>query len=267
MWVPLFGGRTNVAWKGVCGSERFVAKLYSGPARNPLFPNDPDAEARLLQALAGTGLAPRFRAQFETDAGMCNLYDHIPGETWLEGVTEVATLMRGLHALPCPDGLRGAPDGSAALVAQAQAILARCSEAEAVLALRPDGDIAPSGARNLLHSDIVPGNLIRNATGLHLIDWQCPAVGDPCEDIAVFLSPAMQLLYRGSALSEGDKAAFFVGYDAPEITERYHALAPFFHWRTAAYCLWQMQNGREEYAEGLSLERTALQRSVSSIPT
>lgn len=244
-----------------------MVKLYSGPARNPLFPNDPEAEARLLQALAETGVAPKFRARFETEAGVCNLYDHIPGETWVEGVEDVACLMRDLHALPCLDGLRAAADGSAALAVQTRAILARCSAAESLAALEPEGDVAAIGAGCLLHSDIVAGNLIRNATGLHLIDWQCPAVGDPCEDIAVFLSPAMQCLYRGAALAEADVSAFFVAYDAPDIATRYQRLAPFYHWRMAAYCLWQMQNGRADYAEGLALEKAALQRSVSSIPT
>lgn len=266
-WQPLFGGRTNAAWQGKCGTESFVAKLYTGPARNPLFPNDPVAEARLLQVLAPSGRTPIFRAQVKTDAGTCNLYDHIPGDTWQHGVAEVAGLMVNLHALPCPPDLRRAANGSEALRKQGRAILSRCTEAEALQAAEPRGDVAANKVSVLLHSDIVPGNLIRNEAGLHLIDWQCPATGDPCEDIAVFLSPAMQHLYRGETLSPREVSAFFAAYDAPDIAARYHALAPFYHWRMAAYCLWQVQNGRTAYADGLALERAALQRSVNSIPT
>jgi thiamine kinase len=39
----------------------------------------------------------------------------------------------------------------------------------------------------LLHTDVVPGNLILGDKGLQLIDWQCPAIGDPIVDIMMFL--------------------------------------------------------------------------------
>ena len=35
---------------------------------------------------------------------------------------------------------------------------------------------------------------------MRLIDWQCPALGDPAEDIACFLSPAMQVIYGAGPL-------------------------------------------------------------------
>ncbi|MGR3635579.1 MAG: phosphotransferase [Shimia sp.] len=267
MWTPLFGGRTNAAWLGQTSAGDFVAKLYSGAALNPLFPNDPNAESMLLHALADTGHTPVFRAQLTTEAGICNLYDHIPGQTWQDGVSDVARLMRTLHMLPCPDGLRTAPDGAAALASQTLGILSKCDTPGELLSVQPASGPSSSGARCLLHSDIVPGNLIRNGNSLHLIDWQCPAVGDPCEDIAIFLSPAMQHLYRGKVLSRADEASFFEAYAVPDIQKRYQALAPFYHWRMAAYCLWQMQNGRSDYAEGLAMERAAFQRSESSKPT
>lgn len=267
VWTPLFGGRTNAAWLGQTSAGDFVAKLYSGAALNPLFPNDPNAESMLLHALADTGHTPVFRAQLTTEAGICNLYDHIPGQTWQDGVSDVARLMRTLHMLPCPDGLRTAPDGAAALASQTLGILSKCDTPGELLSVQPASGPSSSGARCLLHSDIVPGNLIRNGNSLHLIDWQCPAVGDPCEDIAIFLSPAMQHLYRGKVLSRADEASFFEAYAVPDIQKRYQALAPFYHWRMAAYCLWQMQNGRSDYAEGLAMERAAFQRSESSKPT
>ncbi|TCL01463.1 phosphotransferase family enzyme [Shimia isoporae] len=263
----MFGGRTNTAWKGECGSEAFVAKLYSGPARNPLFPNDPDAERRLLLALADGGNTPVFRAQLQTESGVCNLYDHIPGEIWRDGVTDVARLMADLHAHPCPEGLRTVPDGSDALLKQGQEILSKSSDSPTLEALKPLGHVPASNLRRLLHSDIVPGNLIRNTSGLFLIDWQCPATGDPCEDIAVFLSPAMQFLYRGAPLTEEQIAAFFDAYGHPETATRYRALTPFFHWRMATYCHWQTDNGRTDYGAALTLELEALQRSLNSNPT
>lgn len=263
-WTPLIGGRTNAAWLAQTSAGNVVVKLYSGPARNPLFPNDPKAEAQLLQLLSSSQHTPIFRAKFETDSGACNVYDHIPGDTWQAGTSDVARLMATLHATPCPSNLRQAPDGAADLVIQTQKILALCEETSGLAQAKPTNGPSASGMSCLLHSDIVPGNLIRNDTGLHLIDWQCPATGDPCEDIAIFLSPAMQHLYRGAALSDAEIDAFFTAYERPEITARYDALAPFYHWRMAAYCLWQMQNGRDDYAQGLALERAALQRSANS---
>jgi hypothetical protein len=48
-WEFLSGGRTNSAWRLHLPDGDLVVKLYSGVAENPLFPNAPDAEARLLQ--------------------------------------------------------------------------------------------------------------------------------------------------------------------------------------------------------------------------
>ncbi len=262
-WHPLFGGRTNTAWHGECAEHGdIVLKLYAGPARNPLFPNDPEAEATLLRHLQPTGLSPAFLAGFETDLGTCNVYAHVPGTTWQAGVQSVAALMRKLHGLSAPKGLRRVADGSTALIAQTLEIVGRCEKIPQFLSDLPDEVVPPCGQTALLHSDIVPGNLIQSEDGLHLIDWQCPAVGDPCEDIAVFLSPAMQHIYRGRPLLESDTDGFLSSYGSRAVTERYRRLAPFYHARMAAYCLWQVENDRPAYADGLKLEVAALQRSL-----
>jgi hypothetical protein len=264
-WEALFGGRTNMAWRGHCkGAPDVVLKLYRGAAQNPLFPNDPGAEAKLLCALQANPIAPRFCGSFDSAAGRCNVYEHLPGRVWRTDTSAVATLMRQLHQITPPTDLRRAPDGSAALLAQIDAILARCQHPDAAVADLPGHTIAPSGAQALLHSDIVPGNLIADENTLHLIDWQCPAMGDPCEDIAIFLSPAMQLLYRGKPLSLAETETFLAAYNAPEITARYRQQAPFYHARMLAYCQWQIENGQPEYRAGLPLERAALQRSFSA---
>ena len=49
----------------------------------------------------------------------------------------------------------------------------------------------------------MPGNLILGEKGLRLIDWQCPAIGDPIVDIMMFLSPGMHEIYgSGKAINE-----------------------------------------------------------------
>ena len=39
-----------------------------------------------------------------------------------------------------------------------------------------------------------------------MIDWQCPAAGDPCEDIYSFLSPAFQILSGRAAIEDLEAA-------------------------------------------------------------
>ncbi|GAA6208898.1 hypothetical protein NBRC116601_21910 [Cognatishimia sp. WU-CL00825] len=258
-WTPLFGGRTNSAWQVSAqdGPEAAVLKLYQAPAQNPLFPNDPKAEAKLLRHLDGKAIAPKLIAQLQGPHGQGNLYQAIPGSRWTQGVTEVATLIQTLHAIAPPSGLRPIADGSAAVLAQADAIVAKCQQTAELRALRPSVTIAPCSQQVLLHCDIVPGNLIRNAQGVHLIDWQCPGIGDPCEDLAIFLSPAMQILYRGAALSNVEIADFLQEF--PELTAiRYRMLSPVYHYRMAAYCLWQYQNNRQDYAAGYAAELAQL---------
>lgn len=264
-WSELSGGRTNFAWK--LGSEPtgdvIVVKLYCGPALNPLFANDPKSEALLLQQLEPTGIAPRLLAYFGTTAGACVVYTHIPGDTWQNDASVVGKLIRSLHGIAPPKELRCSPDGSDALADKTESILAKCAENIQLLALRPVGSVPSLGRHVLLHGDIVPGNLILNETGLHLIDWQCPSVGDPCEDIAIFLSPAMQSLYRGRPLSNREVSEVFEAYQDHAIKARYRALAPWYHWRMAAYCQWQSENGGLDYAPARDLEIEALQRSRS----
>lgn len=252
-WSPLYGGRTNSAWQLCLGDHCVVLKLYRAPALNPLFPNEADAEARLLAHLKGQALSPDLIATFETEDGRCNLYQAIPGERWTQDTVAVAQLMKRLHAIAPPPDLRDIPSGSAALLAHADHILAQCKSTDTLGALRPAGDVPATSERVLLHCDIVPGNLICNATGLHLIDWQCPGVGDACDDIAVFVSPAMQLLYRGHALTKAEKTDFLSAYGGAA-AQRYAALARFYHFRMAAYCQWQIENGNPDYAAGLAIE-------------
>jgi aminoglycoside phosphotransferase (APT) family kinase protein len=96
-------------------------------------------------------------------------------------------------------------------------------------------EIAP-GPRRLIHTDFGPGNLIEGSDGLKAIDWQCPAAGDPAEDLAAFLSPALQILYGRPPLTSAQEAALLDAYDDAETTARLQQLRPFFDWRMAAYC-------------------------------
>ncbi|WP_241484068.1 aminoglycoside phosphotransferase family protein [Ruegeria sp. ANG-R] len=256
----LYGGRTNRVWKVLSGKNDAVLKLYCASFQNPLFRNDARLEAECLRALNSSGFVPNLRAtgSFGNDSWV--YYDHAPGAPWRDGVECVALLLRKLHQIPVdldlPDGCNGSDD----LDRHARQILASCQsqEQKSLLAMQPQGHIPPLSDQCLIHGDPVAGNILQSPDGLTLIDWQCPALGDPCEDLAMFLSPAMQQLYRGAPLSEADMAQFLAAYDCPKVTERYLTLRPWFAWRMAAYCLWRIENGSPDYAPGYELEVAAL---------
>ncbi|MEX0349345.1 MAG: phosphotransferase [Paracoccaceae bacterium] len=258
---PLLGGRTNRVWKLVGSGPERVLKLYQSAIPNPLFGNDPALETLCLNALVTTGLCPKFRASGEIPNAVWVLYEHAAGTPWRTDTAPVARLLAKLHALNPTLALPTGSNGSAALEASGAYILSLChtAERERLLDLRPTGCVLPTPVTRLIHGDPVAGNILVNGTSLVLIDWQCPAIGDPAEDLALFLSPAMMQVYRGAPLRPNEIRAFLTAYPDTEIVARYETLKPWFAWRMAAYCLWRAENGSEEYAQGLPFERALLE--------
>ncbi len=255
-WHPLKGGRTNRLWR--VGHR--VVKCYADTV-NPLFSNEPDAEWTALAGLHHLGLAPTPLARDEHQGTRYIIYSYRDGALWRAGPNQPAKLLRRVHDASFSGHLSDAPDGSAEIVGQTKAILKLLrDEARARIAARqPVGEIPPSGQRCLLHGDPVPANIITGTVPI-LVDWQCPAKGDPVEDLCLFLSPAMQLAYRGRPLQADEAAQFIAAYGCPKTAARLAALAPWHHWRMAAYCAWKTECD-PIYAEGLELELAALSRS------
>lgn len=210
-----------------------------------MFPNDPNAEISALRHLEGQSLAPTYLDDFLSRDGYCVVYTHVSGQTWQVGSSQVAQLLYRVHSVPVPENLRETPDGSRAIERQTESILRHCpsSPAQHIWTRRPGGVVPLRGRACFLHGDPVPGNIVGERGAWRLIDWQCPAVGDPCEDIAIFLSPAMQLAYRGTILREQERQAFLAAYADQETVQRYVSLAAWYHWRMAAYCLWLESRG------------------------
>lgn len=236
-WSALRGGRSNHLWR----VGDVVVKYFVPTAVSVLFPNDSLAEASALQAFAETGFAPELVAQGHSWVA----YRYLDGETWHQDVQPVAHLLGRLHMMPAIHFFRESPD----VAAQTRQILAQC-QANLVL---PDVPDLPKLRQNL-HGDVVPGNIVCTATGAYLIDWQCPAIGDPIEDIAIFLSPAMQSLYRGNPLTSFEKRDFLAAYPNRETVVRYHKFAPLLHTRIAAHCLWKAERGNADYGAAFRLE-------------
>lgn len=266
-WRALAGGRTNAVWQVRGGPQPLVVKLYRAEAHTPLFANDPDAEAASLSALSATGLAPDFVAAGITPAGRSLVYRHVAGRPWAAGddPRPVAQALGRLHAHPLPDTLSALPTGPARL---RDTTLDICAELDANDAspLRASvtqlPDLAPAFPA-FIHGDATAGNTLVTSDGITFIDWQCPAIGDPADDLAVFLSPAMQLASGNVPLSPEDEARFLDSYAvaAPhgaQTVARYRATAPLYRARMAAYALWRLKRGEVAYAAAAAAELARL---------
>ncbi len=236
-----------------------VLKVFDQSGTNPLFANSLDRESSALRALEGQGISPKL-VDFGRFHDHCWLiYDHVDGSIWTEGVTAVARLLFNVHQACLPEDIALGPNGSKALNQQTESIISLLRGEYNLHQARPQTDVAPTGHLALVHGDPVPGNLLCTNNGLRLIDWQCPVIGDPCEDLALFLSPAMQLIYRGTPLSPAEEEAFLAAYPDPTVVARYLNIRPWYHWRMAAYCAWRSERDGDRNTEALQLELAKLQ--------
>jgi len=256
-YVPMPGGRTNRLWRYDYKGNTLVCKLFANRG-TPLFPNSADHEAAALTRLQNTGLAPQLVAKVDSDAGPILIYRHVLGPNFGTDTAPVATSLKQLHALQPPEGLRKLKTNT--ILAQGAAILeTQTRDGHRLAQLRPPEPDLPPAPPVFLHGDVVADNIIETPHGICLIDWQCPAVGDRTEDLAIFLSPAMQHVNGRIPLSKTQEATFLAAYGHPDATERYRVLVPAYHWRMAAYCLWKAQAGDLDYLEGFQLEIARLE--------
>lgn len=252
----LHGGRTNLVWQFGNGCETKVLKLYRDTNSNPLFENNPHSEINCLNTLDATGLAPRLLTQGNHSLGRWIIYEHVNGRDWASDSAAVARLLARLHAQPPLAGLTSGVNGSVGIRRQTLGILARChaNNRDRIKAKMPNWFVSPFDRPCLIHGDPVPGNIVMAEQDPVLIDWQCPTNGDPTEDLALFLSPAMQKLYRGAPLTLDEERQFLTAYPDTTIVQRYQTLKAWYHWRMLAYCLWQLDQGNDDYLDGFDLE-------------
>jgi aminoglycoside phosphotransferase (APT) family kinase protein len=272
-WHALSGGRTNRLWQVACGSDMVVVKLYRPEGETPLFPNDPVAEYAALTALAPAGLAPVPRALLRGSFGAAAIYRYLDAVTAGPDpaglARRLARLLGRVHASPLIAPLRDVPSGTEALLRQTDALAAQLPAGlpDRAADLRRSLDrletVAPSEPR-FLHTDPVGANVVVTRSGPVLIDWQCPGRGDPCEDLAIVLSPSMRLAYDGG-LRDEDIPAFLEAYPDPRLVRRYRALAPVYHLRMAVYALWCEAHGRGGGSLPAKLELDAAEAAVSAV--
>jgi thiamine kinase len=246
VWHTQTGGRTNKVWRLV-GEEDLIFKLYLDIKTNPLFNNAPKAEYQCLLLLNGSGIAPKPYKYLRTPFGEVLLYDYIKGQKWSHNVNIVSELLSRVRTHKYPKGLRILQNSPSDIKHTGLEIIKKLNKyhQNELINICPDvsiSDIEPV----LLHTDVVPGNLILGDKGLRLIDWQCPAIGDPIVDIMMFLSPGMHEIYGSGKLSMKDHENFLMNL-TPKLRSRYNILGPLYHWRLAAYCFWKAEQGFIEY--------------------
>lgn len=266
-WSPLPGGKTNRLWRVSGADGDLIVKLYRPGMASRLFPNSAVAEARALVRLAGTGLAPALCAAGRTDLGRVLCYRAVPGTApgGIEGTAAVARALAHLHALPAPAGFRRVSSRPHALAAGSLADLAclpptpeaaRLAAIAEGISRRHDPGVAPV----LLHGDPVAGNVLVSPGGaVTLIDWQCPALGDPVHDLAIALSPGMRVLYGLAPLTGAERASFWRAYGRDDVRGRFGSLAPILSLRLAAHFLAQAARARPGYAAAAGVELAALE--------
>jgi len=234
---PLTGGYLNQVYRVRGADIDWVVKRFMPETELALFPNFPTDEALALKRASALGLAPKPIGFFDGERPVL-VYEFCEGEMWHGGVGDVARLLRQLRSVET-GGFRLVPMTPAEILAEGDAFLARVEPAmrDKLAATRPAPFEVGAVARSFLHTDIGPGNIIVTKDGrLVVIDWQCPAAGDPVQDMVAFLSPAFQILYERAPLSADEDTAFHIAYDDKATKERYDRLLPFYDWRMAGYC-------------------------------
>ncbi|MDB2332760.1 phosphotransferase [Amylibacter sp.] len=229
------------------GDEDFICKLYLETKTNPLFNNTPKMEFVCLLWLDGSDIAPKPYKYLKTPFGEVLLYNYIKGHTWTYNVDTVSELLTRIRKHKYPKGLRILSNLPLDIKQTGLAIINKLNDYHKNKLIRICPDVSFSNIEPvLLHTDVVPGNLILGDEGLRLIDWQCPAIGDPIVDIMMFLSPGMHEIYGSGKLSMKDHETFLMNFSS-QLRDRYHIIGPLYHWRLAAYCFWKAEQGFIEY--------------------
>jgi thiamine kinase-like enzyme len=253
VWHAQTGGRTNKVWR-LIGEKDLICKLYLDSNTNPLFNNTPEEEYKCLLWLESSNIAPKPYKYLKTPFGEVLLYNYIKGHTWSHDVETVSELLTRIRKHKYLKGLRILSNLPSDIKQTGLEIISKlnCYHKNKLINICPDvsvSDIEPV----LLHTDVVPGNLILGDEGLRLIDWQCPAIGDPIVDIVMFLSPGMHEIYGSGKLSMKDHEIFLMNL-TPKLRSRYNIIGPLYHWRLAAYCFWKAEQGFVEYEKAALAE-------------
>ncbi|MFT4606623.1 MAG: thiamine kinase [Gammaproteobacteria bacterium] len=241
----------------------WVIKQYVTQSNVPLFPVLPDHESGALKALEETGITPKYIDFLSTtESGEILIYEFVEGEQWQKDTASVARMLSKVHQAKNDQPFRQLPNKPDELTQQTQAILDQMhdnTEASELL----DQYMIPSDwsgtvKRCLIHTDCGPGNIIVGNQGPVLIDWQCPGLGDPIEDLINFSSPSIQILYGLDPLSDDQLSTFFEAYSNSDAMLRIAEIGNYYRARFLAYCFYREESLRIIQPNVSTLYRKAL---------
>jgi aminoglycoside phosphotransferase (APT) family kinase protein len=259
----------------------WVVKQFVQVPVNPMFPILPKAEYAALLFMQTEECAPTPIAFIADSAiGSLLVYEYIPGVSWNGDLEAAATLLARVQRIPidtfATNSFRQLPTDPLSLQEHAEAMLQRHQSAlsNSVREFLPPVStctVPPNRREVLVHTDCGPGNMVSSPSGLRLIDWQCPGIGDGLQDIVTFLSPAMQLLYGYPVLAAEQEQQFLSAYffalgenpsDAHNTQARFRSIRSSHHYRFAAYCAMRAQDTVTSDEKTSRLYSVALQAEI-----
>jgi thiamine kinase len=187
---PIKHGLTNRSWLVTTDGERSVVRISDASAEELQI--DRNSEAVVLQLVARAGIGPEV-LRLDPERGI--LVTRYLGATWSErdahsneNIDRLAALLRRLHALEVPDGVRTV-DLATTVHGYLRTLDDRGLRSGLTLpALRECADKAALQLRKgsaacLCHNDVHHLNVI-DGDSLRLIDWEYAGVGEPLFDLA-----------------------------------------------------------------------------------
>jgi hypothetical protein len=203
------------------------------------------------------------------------VYRFHEGRPWQSDTTKVARLLKRQHGL-APAGFRLLATGPEEILAQGDWLIRHLQDdayAARLSANRPAPLRLAAPRLAFVHTDAGPGNLVEGPQGLRLIDWQCPGLGDPAEDLFSFLAPCFQILFQHPSLSDAERGDFLAAYDDADVAARLRLLEPFYAYRMLAYCCLRRlrlsdrdRTAAERYRSAFEAQLPLLGAGCGSIP-
>lgn len=188
---PIKHGLTNRSWLVRTDGDRLVVRISDVGSAGELQ-IDRDSEAVVLRYVAGEGIGPEV---LRCDPARGILVTRYLGATWTEqdahaddNIDRIADLLRRLHALDVPAGVR-AVDLASTVHGYVRTLEDRGTHSGVTSpALRDCADETAAELRKgstpcLCHNDVHHLNIV-GSDPVRLIDWEYAGVGEPLFDLA-----------------------------------------------------------------------------------
>lgn len=260
---PLQGGRTSRVWQvEQDNGPPLILKVTRAEDGTSLFPNMPELEWAAMVKLSPLGIAPFPVAIDSSACAEKAILTQAAHSTTVSQAAPIAELLARIHAVVPWQGLPIRATDPETVLREGDAMLDEAGNPAWLIRMRPRPVEDPvSISPTLVHRDLVPANTATIAGTLIALDWQCPALGDPVEDLTHASSPAMQSL--ADHYAPVCAADLVRAYQDQHIQERFRQMEAVYRWRMACYCSLQDSKGANGYARARELECAALEQAYS----